>query len=386
MLTSRERFRKALRNEETDRPPIDFGGCHDTTMTRGAYLKLKKYLGQPENGCDTAVFWEDTVFPDDDLLNAMHVDTRCVYLPTGQYNVTHGSDGSDEYTDEYGVFRRRPKGGHFYDIVKVPLTGELTLKDIEEYKWPEIDPVWFEQALKDAEQRAKYLYENTDYAIVGSCLIAPMTFTMLLRGFEDWSIDIMMNPEVIEALMDAFIEYNLKVTNPFYQAVGKYCDAVYCLGDDLATQNNLWLPADQYRKYIKPRHTRIINETKKYTNAKILFHSCGAVSELIPDLVESGIDALTPVQVNARGMESDKLKKEYGNIVSFWGGIDTQKVLPFGTTEDVRNEVFKRLDDFCSVGGGYVLNTVHNILPEVPPENVMAMIKAVDEWVDRRRG
>lgn len=379
-MTSRERFRKALRNEQTDRPPIDFGGSHDTTMTRTAYMNLKKYLGQTNTDCDVAVFWEDTVFPDEDLLKAMHVDTRCVYLPFPTYDVTHNLDGSDEYTDEYGVFRRRPKGGYFYDLVRVPLAGELTLKRLKEYQWPKVDQEALEIELAEAEKKAKYLTENTDYAVTGSLIIAPMTFTMLLRGFEDWSVDIATDPDITEALMDSFIEYNYQVFIPYYETLGKYFDAIYCLGDDLATQDSMWLRPELYRKYIKPRHTEILKKVRQHTDAKILFHSCGAVSELIPDLVESGVDILTPVQVSARGMDSKILKKEYGHMISFWGGIDTQKVLPFGTPEDVRAEVFRRLDDFCTEGGGYVLNTVHNLLPEVPPENIMAMINAVDEW------
>jgi uroporphyrinogen decarboxylase len=380
-MTHRERVRKALNHEKTDRIPIDLGGCADTTITRVGYEKLKQFIGQPVEDCDSAIFWEDTVYPDEKLQNYLDVDVRALYILPPTYEVFKNPDGSEWYKDEYGVVRKKPADGYYFDLIEVPLTGELTIKKIENFNWPEPDAVQLKRDIEKAAQRAKYLYEETDYAILGSCHIAPVSFTMLIRGLAEWSMDIIDNPKVVEALMDVYVDINLEISSEFYKAVGKYCDVAYCIADDLATQDRAWFSIDTYNKYIKPQHKKIIDTVKKYTDAKIMFHCCGAASFLFPDLIEIGVEVFTPVQVSARDMDSKKLKKEFGESLTFWGGIDTQRVLPFGTPEDVRREVFQRIGDFTDGGGGYVLNSVHNILPEVPPENVIAMIEAAKEWM-----
>ena len=383
-MTHRERAIKALNHEDTDFVPIDFGGSYDTTITQAAYKKLKKYLGQEEIGYDIAVFSEGSIFPDEELFKSLNCSFRPVSLPASTYDIHWNNDGSSEYIDEYEVLLRRPKGGYFFDLAKPSLVGELTIKKVEEFKWPRLNPQDLKNAINEVALKAKQIHEEKNYAIVGNFLMAPIAVTMLIRGFEDWSMDIMQNHKAIEALMDGFIDFSLEKGIEFYKKVGKYCDVVYCVGDDLATQDGLWFPPEIYKKYLKPRHKRIIDTVKKYTDAKILFHCCGAASDLFPDFIEIGVDIVTPVQVSSKGMDSKRLKKEYGKSLVFWGGIDTQYVMPFGTPEEVKKEVFKRLDDFF-IDGGYILNTVHNILPDVPPENVIALIKAAEDWFKQRK-
>jgi uroporphyrinogen decarboxylase len=341
---------------------------------------VKRKLGQKPQQCKAAIFWEDTVFPDEEFLKSFPIDTRAVYLEPPAYKMSSNLDGSEEYTDELGIVRRRPSDGYFFDIVSNPLGGSLTSQLIKNYPWPRIDPAALKGQAEAAGRKARDLHERTEYAVMASCTLAPLTFTQMMRGFENWSIDLLTEPALLEELMDMYIDFQMGINLEFYRAAGKYCDVAYCLGDDLGTQNSFWIQPALYRKYIKPRHKKIIEEVKRYTDAKILFHSCGAVAELIPDFVDCGIDALTPVQVSATGMEPMKLKREYGNVMAFWGGIDTQKILPFGSQNDVKTEVLKLLDQFYSDRSGYVLNSVHNILPEVPPENFLAIFEAVREW------
>jgi uroporphyrinogen decarboxylase len=152
------------------------------------------------------------------------------------------------------------------------------------------------------------------------------------------------------------------------------------MADDLGTQVGGLFSPSVYRRFFKPRLAEIIAFVKRRTRARVFFHSCGAVYPFIPDLIEMGVDILNPVQVSAAGMgDTAKLKSEFGSELTFWGAIDTQRVLPFGRPEEVRDEVRRRLDDLAP-GGGYVMATVHNIQDGVPPENVLAMLDALREY------
>ncbi len=381
-MTHRERLRKALNHEETDRVPIDIGGSLDTTLNEQAYKNLKKYIGQPEEKYDYAIFWENAVYPDERLQKFLDTDVRAVHLPdrSSSYKIHENPDGSRWYKDEYGVIRKKSTKSVFFDLVEPPLKGELTKKKVEDFNWPQPDPLQLKKDIKEAGARAKYLYEKTDYGIIASLNIAPATLTQIIRGFSGWSMDIMDEPKLLEALMEKYVDVNLEILVEFYKEIGKYCDVAYFLADDLATQNGLWLSPDMYRKYVKKQHKRVIDTIKKYTDAKVMYHCCGAASALLPDFIENGMDIFNPVQVNAKGMDSKRLKREFGKYITFWGGIDTQRVLPFGSPEEVRREVFQRISDFTQGGGGYVLAAVHNILPEVPPENILAMVEAGKEW------
>jgi uroporphyrinogen decarboxylase len=147
----------------------------------------------------------------------------------------------------------------------------------------------------------------------------------------------------------------------------------------MAFQNGPMMSMDLYRKMIKPHHQRLFSYIQSRSSAKILYHTCGSVVHLIPDLIEMGVDALNPVQVSAKGMDTQRLKQEFGKDISFWGAIDTQRTLPFGTPEEVAGEVRKRIGDLAS-SGGYVLCAVHNIQADVPPENISAMYAAAREY------
>ena len=183
-------------------------------------------------------------------------------------------------------------------------------------------------------------------------------------------------------LMENLMEVYMERVSKYADAVGDYVQVIE-VNDDLGSQSGPQLAPALYRKMIKPYHKKLWRYIKEKTGCYLLLHSCGSVYDFIPDLIEMGIDAINPVQVSARNMDTARLKKEFGSEISFWGGgCDTQRVLPFGTPDEVEEEVRRRIDDLAP-GGGFVFTQVHNIQPDVSPENIMAMYSALDKYGKR---
>jgi uroporphyrinogen decarboxylase len=154
---------------------------------------------------------------------------------------------------------------------------------------------------------------------------------------------------------------------------------VVSVSDDMGHQDRTCVKPELYRRLIKPRHARLTDAIKSRTTAPVMFHTCGSVYDLLDDLVEMGVNALNPVQTNAAKMEPQRLKSSYGNRLSFWGGIDTIVTLPYGTTHDVEREVVEKIKEFAP-GGGYILNPIHNIQPNVPLENILTLFDAAQKF------
>jgi len=200
-----------------------------------------------------------------------------------------------------------------------------------------------------------------------------------MRGLERLFMDMLEQPEILEAIIDRTLKFWLDWFRPFLDEVGDVVDVIM-IGDDLAAQNGPLFPPRIYRSIVKPRHKRLVQYIKSRTNAKIWYHSCGSVVEYIPDLLDNGIDILNPVQINARGMAPEDLKAKFGDRLSFWGGgIDTQHVLPSASPDVVREAVRQNVEAL-KPGGGYVFNNVHNIQADVPPQNILAMFDAAYEF------
>jgi len=217
------------------------------------------------------------------------------------------------------------------------------------------------------------------YAVQCNFIIMPHCFTGFgPLSFERWAVELVLNPELICRLMDAMLEHLFAGGESFYKAAGADMDLVYGLGDDVATHTNMWLSPVDYRRYIKPRHARIIQYIKKRTNAKIIHHCCGACGDIIGDLIEIGVDVLNPTQTSAAGMDPFELKRRFGKDITFWGGIDVIHLLPKGTTAEVEREV-KRHIDALAPGGGYVFSPSHIIQRFTPPENVLTMYRVARE-------
>jgi uroporphyrinogen decarboxylase len=273
--------------------------------------------------------------------------------------------------DEWGVTWTKPDQGHFintdgpfYRLV------DPTPKDLERFPWPDPDDLGRYRGLRE---RARFLHETTDHAVVLNLWVGLVHVAEFMRGFGQWLEDLLVNPAFAEALMERIADFWVRGTERALAEAGEFVDVVAVV-EDLGTQQGPLIRPEVYRRLIKPHHERMMGAVKKH-GKRLFLHSCGAVSAFIPDFIEMGVYALNPVQVSASGMDTRKLKSEFGHDLSFWGAIDTGKVLPYGTPEDVRAEVRRRIDDLAS-NGGYILAAVHNIQSEVPPQNVVAMYEA----------
>jgi len=374
-MTHRERVLAALKHREPDRVPVDLGGTGCTTITVKAYTRLRAHLGLPSQ--PSPVLWSvrsTTVVPDETILRRFDADARPLLLGTSRARPDRILS-EDMFLDEWGVIWVRHGESHFINS-DGPFCrlAEPTLQDLEKFDWPDPgDPGRFE-GLRD---RAKKLHEETDYAVILNLSNGPVHLCQYLRGYVTWLEDLLLRPAFAEALIDRVVHILIEIANRALEEAGPYVDlAMY--GDDIATQNATLLRPDLYRRMIKPRHKTLADAIHRH-GKPILFHSCGSVYALIRDLIEIGVDALNPVQVSAADMATDRLKREFGRDLAFWGGIDTHRVLPTGTPAEVREEVKRRIDDL-SEDGGYVLCAVHNIQPEVHPENVVAMYEAALEY------
>lgn len=371
MTTPRERLFAALNHEQPDRVPLDLGSL-STTIETYPYEKLKTYLSLET---PTVTFVRDHVEPDDYVLNLFSIDTRYVRIGKPQsWNLELRPDNS--YVDEWGVTFRKPKSSLYFDPVPPYPLAEATLKDIETYPWPDPHDPGRTQGLAE---KAKWLRENTDYAIVADVpLLGPLEFSWLLLRGARFLEDLIVDKAFAMALLEKITDIHIQIFDNFLNAVGPYIDVV-CVCEDLGTQQGLLISESMYREFLKPCHKRLWGHVKDKTGAKLFLHSCGSIVRLIPDLIELGVDIINPVQVSAEGMDTAYLKREFGRHVTFWGGIDTHHVLPRGSRQDVVEEVKRRIRDLAA-GGGFVLTAVHNIQADVRPENIVKMYEAAKEF------
>ena len=378
-LSSKERVLAALNHQESDRVPIDLGGTVSTLHIE-AYKKLLKYIDVHEEAYVMQMVF-GAAAPSERVLKLFKIDTRYVHpFPPKPL----GPSVPLEFTDIWGIKRRFT--GYYYDLTPdgSPLSNIKTVEEVEEYRWPTVDDFNYNVGymVKEAERLAE-----TDYAIGFSYyVVGSFAQAQLLRGFKQFFSDLMLRPEVAKAIMNKITDIMVEVIKKYVEPIGKYLDFVF-FGDDLGTQSAPMISPKMYREFDKPNHRRIVEAFKSASRAKVILHSDGAIAPLLEDIIEIGVDGINPVQVSAKGMDTALLKEKFGKRLVFWGAIDTQKVLPFGNQEDVRREVRKRIEDLA-IGGGYVLTSVHNIQPEVPPENVVAMfdeaIKFGEEFYSRR--
>ncbi len=374
---SRERVLTALSHKEPDRVPVDLGATGDASIHIDAYNKLKKYLGIEGGKTEFIDIIQQTVIPEEKVLEIIKVDTRTISLNTSKGLEPRMQE--DEYChwfiDEWGIEWKKPKHGYYFDMVRHPLKN-ASIEDLDDYSWP--DPDNFSR-YEGLEKKARELFNNTEYAIVGNTQLgSAFELNWYLTGLERFLTDMLLNPKFIEKLVAISLEIQGKIISNFLNAVGNHIQ-ILAIGDDLGMQTGPLISPDLYRRLIKPHTKKLIRSIKKRTNAKIFCHCCGSIVSFLPDFIEYGIDVIHPVQVSAKNMNTRRLKERFGDKISFWGGIDTQYVLPYGTPQDVEGEVKKRIHDLAP-GGGYVLAAVHNLQRDVPPENIVAMFMAANKY------
>jgi uroporphyrinogen decarboxylase len=378
-LSHRERVLLALNHREADRVPIDLHGwaCY---FTEGAYRNLLEYLGIHDEPVVNDWFLVQKV--SEDILKRFDVDFRRVGLgsPDGFQTIVH-PDGT--WTDEWGITKR--KVGHYsarlgrivyYAEMVDPPLAEASVADLETYPWPDPhDPGRY----RGLAEEVRYLYENTDYALVASA-IGQGIFEQAqwLRGPQQFLTDLLVNKEFALRLIEKVVEFQLAVMERYMEIVGPYVQMVET-SDDYGMQVGLLISPALYREMLQPSHRRLIETIKGKTKAKVFLHSCGSISDILEDLIDAGVDVINPVQPLAKGMDSYVLKERFGDRIVFHGGIDVQRVLPYGSVEDVKQEVKHRIRAF-GPGGGYILAPAHNIQDDVPPENVIAMFEAAHQY------
>lgn len=375
-MTSRERILKALNFQEPDRVPIDLGGFQ-TGIHKLAYKSLIDYLDIK----DEIVIMDpiqQLAKPCEALLQKFHVDTR--------YVTAHGPDGFDstikqnvrngklwhDLTDEFGVIWSMPDDNQSYMNISFHPLSNATIKDIEKYSFPKgNDATRFtgvrEQVLK--------MRNETNYAISTGIGGVTYEYCWYLRGLEQWFMDMLTDEAFCEALLDQTLQFWTDYYTGFMKEIGDIIDIVM-IGDDLAGQSGPLFDPDIYRRIVKPRQKKLVQHIKSATKAKIWYHTCGACSEYIPDLIDNGVDILNPVQTSALNMEPAVLKKKYGKNIVFWGGgVDSQHTLPFSSPNKIKEEVKRNIEIF-KPNGGYIFNNIHNIQGGIPPENIVAMYDA----------
>ena len=379
-MKPRERVMLALNHKEADRVPIDLGATIVSSITKSSYIPLKKHLGIPLEEIKMLDYVQQLPYLDDALMDRFGVDFRMVQLPAATApDLAIFEDGNYyAFIDRWGSKLHMPKeGGLYFDWVDFPIK-ETTMEALDQYKWPRPDP--HEYNLRLGEQ-ARDIYANTDFALVGSAVIGGGIFEQPARtmGLENFLMALITEPKFADRLMEQITDIYIESCNNYLDEVGKYIQ-VFTYWDDVNTQDGWMIRPEIYRKMIKPKERRLVEAIKKKTDAKIFFHGCGATFDLIPDLIELGFDILNPVQVSARGMDTNLLKREYGKDIVFWGGgVDTQRVLPFGKPKEVVDEVKRRIDDLAP-GGGFIFAAVHNIQAFIPPENIVAAFDTALEY------
>jgi uroporphyrinogen decarboxylase len=373
-LSHRDRVLAVLNHETPDRPPIDLGGCPASGINLYAYKRLTEHLGvsgpirvQTER---SLLAW-----PDDALLERFDVDLRLVVAYTAEDAGSRGTfdeaayDTEAQYTDTWGVVRRRPPRGHYY-VVHAPFeTEEPTLADLDAHPWP--SPKTTDAA--GLRREAERLRRDTDCALVVHVPGRIFSVGQFMCGFENWLVQLKTNREFCEALLDRALEIQLRMAEETLAAVGRNVDILY-LADDYGIQTGPLISPALFRQIFKPRMARLIRFLRERSPAAIAFHSCGSVYALIPDFIDVGVQILNPVQVAAADMDTARLRREFGKHLVFWGAIDTQRVLPAGSPDEVRAEVARRVADLSP---GYIPTSVHNIQAEVPPQNIVAMFDAL---------
>jgi uroporphyrinogen decarboxylase len=376
-----------MKHEEPDRVPYDLGGTTTTAITRHAYVDAMNYREiQPDIHTGDIDPVQQIVTPSEPILDKLNVDTRRIgaqRIPGFKWENETGKSFV-KVTDLYGCDWEYHTGKDLYfDQATFPLEHADTLSDAVQ----ELDEI-------DWDFYQRFLEGNLEDQITGTeayCLIADRNTAGLtenslrVRGYEKWYMDTVVDPAGVEALLERMMEdkiryWDLVINWAVHQGKAEQI-LVVAECDDLGNQETTIIDPGQLRSMVIPRLKKIFQHVKgRLPHVKVFFHTCGAVRELLPDLIDAGMDILNPVQFSAAGMELRGLKKDFGDVLTFWGGgVDTQQTLNKGTPDQVRDEV-KKILDIMAPGGGFVFTPVHNIQHDVSPENFWAMWDTLQEY------
>ena len=407
-MKSRERVAAVLNHQQPDRVPIDLASNCCTGINVISYNRLKKSLG-----ITTPSYVRNIVMmisaPDleENFMLLKEMGSDFVMVPRyvvdgfsarawkpwtlkdgsecmvpGDFNPTENEAGDLEFSD-HGTTFRMPKGGHYFDPVTYPLAGIERASDLDAV-WPFVkNSSWLtmsDEELDFIETRSKKLHAETEFALVGD----PYFFSVLqlplqLFGYENLFVLMAADPEFFNYFMELYTNAVDEFITRYLQRVGRFLDAVV-MTDDYGSQNGPQISPRMFSELVSPHLTRICGRIHEVSpNTKVVLHSCGSVYRLVPQFIESGVDALNPLQTSARDMNPEVLKREFGKDIVLWGGgVSAQTTLHHGSVEDISNEVKERMGTF-KPGGGYVFCVDHDIQENVSSEKIRAVFMTARE-------
>lgn len=408
-MTSRSRILASLSHQTPDRPAIDFGGHRSSGIAAIAYAKLRRHLGLPDRPVRVYDIPQQLAVIDGDVLDRFGADTielgRGFAITDKDWTDWVLPDGSPCQVPVWSLPER--EGNRW--VLRSPKTG-IVIADMpdgslyfEQTHFPFLDgppdhsrlaehyseSMWTGVASPPGplaaspgtlKAGAEQLRSSTDRAIIGlfggnllemgTFMYRNDEFFMLLAG----------EPEAARDFLEQTTQVHLRNLERFLGELAGQIDIIL-FGDDLGGQSGPLISPTMYRELFKSHHATLFNRAKELApGIKVLLHCCGGVRDLLPDLIESGLDAINPVQITCAGMDAAGLKRDFGKDLTFWGGgCDTRDILPHGTPEKIREHVLRQLEIFAP-GGGFVFQQVHNIMADVPPANIVAMFDAVREF------
>lgn len=395
-MNHRERVIAAIRHQPVDRLPIDIGGMRSTGIMAVAYNKLKNHLGIQDGEILVFDTMQQLAYVEAPIRDRFDLDV--VILDLGMlkgwrnYTLADGtpakisanflteSDGEGgEYSldeDDGSRVGHRPADSFYFDTVATPpLAFAETIDDLDRYDWP----VYKDEDLELLRKEARRLHDETDYAILGSFGGAFLEGGQGLRGWDQFMMDIAGDRKFTEAVLDRMLANSLRNVDMYLDAVGDYIQIIQ-MGGDMGTQNGPQIRPKVYYEVFQPREKALWGHIhQRKPEVAVFLHCCGGIYDLIPGIIDAGCNILNPVQVSAKGMDPERLKREFGDQICFWGGgCDTQTVLPFATPDEVYAHTRRNIEIFAP-GSGFVFTQVHNIQAGVPVENILAMLQAVQD-------
>jgi len=411
-MNSRERVLSSIKHKEPDRIPIDLGSTPSSGISAIAYNNLKNYLSLNRLRNRVYDVVQQVTQPEEVMLQKFNVDIVDIgrmfntedsdwykftlqdgseaEYPKWFKPVTHADGSCNAYSTDGTLIGKMPKGGTFFDQTVFPYQDEYPSdyksleQDMGKVIWSALaHSPWDHSSKTDfwtkLREKAQYLHEHSERALMIVCGCNLFEWGTFLRRMDNFLMDLYIEPDKVEELLDALMERHMSTLGKVCEAVGDLADIIR-FGDDLGMDQGPLMSPETYRKFFKPRHKMLCDFVKNNSKMSTFLHSCGSIYKLIPDLIDAGYDIINPVQTSCKDMEPERLKKEFGADITFWGGgCDTRHIINHGTPQQVKDDVKTRLE-VLAPGGGFIFNTVHNILPDVPPENIVAMFEAVEEF------
>ena len=378
-MTSRERVQSVLHYDVPDRVPIIIGVSNATGIKIRPYRGIKKIMGIESE--DRYLYdWPElgSAMPDERVMQRLKSDARGILdrFPSAVYERNKSRLAHTPFIDDWGNGQMEIGPDNWYPGIH-PMPDARTSSDLDQFQWPDMDDPYRTSHIREQAQK---LHEDNQYAIMGTpWLMFPFERAIGLQGMEQFLLNMATEQDFAQDLLGRINRLCMTNMENFLAQCGDKLDIIK-IGDDLGTQENLMISPRMYRKMLKPLHAEMIALIKQKTNAKVFFHTDGDVFDLIDDFIEIGVDILNPIQTSAGKMSNlEELKKKFDKRIIFCGAIDTQNILPSGNPDQVKREV-KRVINILGGGGGYMVATVHTVMNEVPPENVLAMVDAVEEY------